>query len=171
MLKEVNKDTLLSLKCVVEQLSKEDYMKPLKELSNSSLGKHVRHILDFYNNLLTSGHLEVVNYDNRNRGSDIETNKLSAIETIDWIIAQLNELPLKRRIRLEQLFNNEQVYIDSTLARELLYNLEHAIHHMALIRVGINLHFDYVVYSQNFGVAYSTLAAVQAEQKTISYAS
>jgi hypothetical protein len=54
------------------------------------------------------------------------------------------------------------VLIESTLARELLYNLEHAIHHMALIRVGLNLRFKYVLYQDNFGVAYSTLAAVQS---------
>jgi len=51
---------------------------------------------------------------------------------------------------------NETVAIESNFDRELVYNLEHAIHHMALIRVGINELTD-VIVSEKFGVAPSTI--------------
>ena len=48
------------------------------------------------------------------------------------------------------------IEIPSNYYREIAYNLEHTIHHMALIRVGIN-EISTVVLSQEFGVAYSTI--------------
>jgi len=47
--------------------------------------------------------------------------------------------------------------VKSNLMRELAYNLEHAIHHMALIRIVLNQQFPDVKVDANFGVAYSTI--------------
>ena len=45
----------------------------------------------------------------------------------------------------------------SSFERELLYCLDHAIHHQALIKIGLKeLHLSHLV-SPDFGVAYSTL--------------
>jgi hypothetical protein len=43
------------------------------------------------------------------------------------------------------------------VARELLYNLEHAIHHMALIQVAVRQAFPALTLPAHFGVAYSTV--------------
>ena len=161
ILKEVNKETLLSLKFVVDQLEQDDYASPVAELSQTPLSKHIRHILDFYRNMLNHGTIGGINYDMRFRGSDIETNKKSAIDCIDHIIDAIADLDIDKNVTLSQDFAGEPLHIESTLGRELLYNLEHAIHHMALIRVGLNLRFKYVLYNEQFGVAYSTLAAAQ----------
>jgi hypothetical protein len=48
------------------------------------------------------------------------------------------------------------VAIPSNYYREIAYNLEHTIHHMALIRVGIN-EVSMIELPQDFGVAYSTI--------------
>ena len=48
------------------------------------------------------------------------------------------------------------VNIKTNYYRELAYNLEHTIHHMALIRVGI-AEVSSLSVPENFGVAYSTL--------------
>lgn len=162
MLKEVNKETLLSLKFVIEQLEHDDYVRPVFELSQTPLSKHVRHILDFYRNMLGHDTRGSINYDMRFRGSDIEINKHSATECIDQIIEAIAGLELDKSVILTQEFAGEPMQIASTVGRELLYNLEHAIHHMALIRIGLNLRFKYVLFNDNFGVAYSTLAAAQS---------
>ena len=48
------------------------------------------------------------------------------------------------------------VAIPSNYYREIAYNLEHTIHHMALIRVGVN-EVSTIELPQEFGVAYSTI--------------
>ena len=50
----------------------------------------------------------------------------------------------------------ETVSIPSNYYREIAYNLEHTIHHMALIRVGIN-EVSCLLLPDEFGVAYSTI--------------
>ena len=47
--------------------------------------------------------------------------------------------------------------INSSFERELLYCLDHAIHHQALIKIGLKeLDLDHLI-AREFGVAYSTL--------------
>ena len=50
----------------------------------------------------------------------------------------------------------ETVAIRSNYYREIAYNLEHTIHHMALIRVGVN-EVSSLQLPDEFGVAYSTI--------------
>ncbi len=47
--------------------------------------------------------------------------------------------------------------IPSSVARELLYNIEHAVHHMALIQVAVTNAFPSIELPPHFGVAYSTV--------------
>ena len=53
--------------------------------------------------------------------------------------------------------DTESVKIKSSLERELAYNIEHAIHHMAIIKIAIQTVFPNVKLAENFGVAYSTV--------------
>jgi hypothetical protein len=46
--------------------------------------------------------------------------------------------------------------IESNYQRELLYNLEHCIHHQAMIKVAI-IQSSLVAIDENFGVARSTI--------------
>jgi hypothetical protein len=46
--------------------------------------------------------------------------------------------------------------LDSNYYREVMYNLEHTIHHHALIKVGIE-HFTSLQLPESFGVAPSTM--------------
>jgi len=47
--------------------------------------------------------------------------------------------------------------MNSSYFRELQYNIEHAIHHMAIIKIAIGACFTEVELPANFGVAYSTV--------------
>ena len=45
----------------------------------------------------------------------------------------------------------------SSFYRELSYNIEHAIHHMALLKVAVKQTLTYISLPENFGVASSTI--------------
>ena len=96
----------------------------------------------------------IVNYDNRERDYKIQTDPVFAKSAIKNVINNL-EKPNKNII-LQQIIDGEELNIHSNYDRELLYNLEHCIHHQALIKVAVlqdkNLHID-----ANFGVARSTI--------------
>jgi len=52
--------------------------------------------------------------------------------------------------------SQDPVHFDTNYYREVAYNLEHTIHHMALIKVGIREVSDMEI-PENFGVASSTI--------------
>jgi hypothetical protein len=41
--------------------------------------------------------------------------------------------------------------------REMVYLVEHSIHHYALIRIGLQENFPKIIIPENFGIAYSTI--------------
>jgi hypothetical protein len=148
------KHTLLELKEVLIQLSDKDFIKPIKNLGNSSIGEHSRHIIELFQCLLTSYESELLNYDKRERNSDIQTNIKFANNAINVIIETI-EKPNKKLI-IEQIIEGESFNIETNYHRELLYNLEHCIHHQALIKVAL-YEIDNIKLNESFGVAPSTI--------------
>ncbi len=57
---------------------------------------------------------------------------------------------------LQNTFNDRAIITESSYQRELLYNLEHSIHHQALIKVAL-LEIQHDLVDENFGVAQSTI--------------
>ena len=53
----------------------------------------------------------------------------------------------------------------SNLDRELVYNIEHAIHHMALIKIGIKEVAPQLQLPEGFGVANSTIRHKKQQKK------
>ena len=96
----------------------------------------------------------VVNYDSRKRDRSIETDINTAKVAIENCLNEL-EKPNKS-IRLVQMIEGYEITTESNYNRELLYNLEHCIHHQALIKVAV-LQLESVQISESFGVAPSTL--------------
>jgi uncharacterized damage-inducible protein DinB len=159
-LKAASSDILRQLAEVVSQLTPAEYTLPLVVLSHNSIGKHVRHILEFYELLLQSlptGHL---NYDRRHRDLTLESNPDEALCRLDTIDRAIQRLDLAQPLRLEADLSaggSVSVTIASSVERELLYNIEHGIHHMALIQVGLRADFGHVRLPVHFGIAYSTV--------------
>ena len=59
--------------------------------------------------------------------------------------------------------DKDSVKIKSSLERELAYNIEHAIHHMAIIKIAVQTVFPKVKLADNFGVAFSTVRYQKSE--------
>jgi hypothetical protein len=49
------------------------------------------------------------------------------------------------------------VTIDTNATRELVYNIEHAVHHMAIIKIGVREIATYIDLPTDFGIAASTI--------------
>ena len=142
---------------VIGQLDNEDYACPLNVLSGNTIGKHVRHILEFYDLLVGSYHTGQLNYDRRERDLLLEISPDEAILRIRRINFAIQHFDLNRPLHLEAELSARPVQILSSYDRELLYNIEHAIHHMALIQIAVRDAFLHIVMPPNFGVAYSTV--------------
>lgn len=146
--------TLNELLDLVNQLSNEIYVKPCEALSNATIGEHTRHIIEMFQCLENQYESGVVSYDKRERNLQIQTDTVFATTAIKIILSRI-EKPNKE-VSLEQNIDNEILSIKSNYKRELLYNLEHCIHHQALIKVAL-LHYGITGIDSNFGVARSTI--------------
>lgn len=146
--------TLNELSELLSQLSDEDFSMPCKELSNSSIGQHTRHIIELFQCLECQYEIGLVNYDNRMRNQIIETSVQTAKSAI---VSVLNSIEKPNKVLfLQQKMDGEVLQLESNYNRELLYNLEHCIHHQALIKVAV-LQMNHLQINENFGVARSTI--------------
>jgi uncharacterized damage-inducible protein DinB len=145
---------------LVKQLSEQDFTRPIPTLSQSSIGQHLRHTLEFFVCLEHGFERGVVNYDKRAHDKLIETDKfiaLSVLERIsDFIAKQHANTPLKLEVGYD-LSKEDFVTVDSNYQRELIYNIEHAVHHMAIMKIGVREAAPYVALPPDFGVAASTI--------------
>lgn len=151
--------TLSQLVDMLSILENSMYIQPIAIGSGSSIGMHVRHILELYQCLLRDYEVGVVNYDNRARNSLIENNSIYASTVIEDILEGLNGLPCDKTLCIvdDQSEHEASDVVQSTLNRELLYNLEHCIHHMAIIAICVRAEFPQIELSPNFGKAHSTI--------------
>ncbi len=141
----------------LHQLSDIEYSQPSKILFNASIGQHVRHIIELFLCLEKGYETGVVNYEKRKRDYQIETNKTLAAELLRDIYHRVDRPNIDLVMEAEDYEDTETaITIPSNYYREIAYNLEHTIHHMALIRVGIN-EVSAIQLPQDFGVAYSTI--------------
>lgn len=140
---------------------------------HSTIGEHIRHVLDMYVVLKESVQSGLVDYDRRCRGSNIEFQRSSALaalqEAIEWTkslsdnISAVCEkkLSIKSEVRLEPTAKTSPVKVDSSLARELIFVSSHAVHHYALISVIARL--QGLEVGNFFGIAPATVSYLRNE--------
>lgn len=159
-IKEGNKKVIEQLCSFIQQINNDDYSKKLAILSGSSVGMHVRHILEFYSCFLDNLSAENICYDKRERQLIYEVDTQSTISKFNSIINNISKLSKDLPIILNSNAQDDEVIsetITSSCSRELLYTLDHAIHHMALIKIAVNFEFKNIKLADNFGVAPSTI--------------
>lgn len=155
-----SKEIIRQLTDFCKVLNNRQYAEPLALLMGNSVGKHVRHIIEFYE--ILKNHQEVgdkISYDLREHCEKIEINKNIAIERLNHIINWMDVVAIDKPLKLSLSFDlndTNSVIIDTNMERELVYNIEHAIHHMAIIRIAVEKENKSIKLDRNFGVAYST---------------
>ncbi|MEI9919232.1 MAG: DinB family protein [Bacteroidota bacterium] len=131
-----------------------------RPLSNSTIGQHLRHTIEFFLCLENGFREGLINYDKRAHDKLIETDKLIALSAIRrirrFIVTTTNDCSLRLDVGYDR-HSDDCVTIQTNYFRELTYNIEHAVHHMALIKIGIREVAGYVTLPADFGIAVSTL--------------
>lgn len=142
---------------LLTELTDEQYNKKIPHLGNSSIGGHTRHVIELLQCAIDGYHTGQVDYINRKRNLLLETDRLfaqSALQQLDGSIKipdrQLNLVvdPIENAIEL--------LKVTTTYYREVVYNTEHTIHHLALIKVAI-IEMKLDIIDNDFGIAYSTI--------------
>jgi hypothetical protein len=151
---------LTQLGNLVSAIRPEDFSRPSETLNKSTIGQHLRHTLEFFFCLETGSGTGTVNYDRRGHDKLIETDKFLAMAAIDHIRSFVESQHGERSLMLEATYGmdeNHEVVVETNLTRELVYNIEHAVHHMAIMKIGIKEVAPYISLPSDFGVAASTI--------------
>ena len=124
----------------LQQLQADAYGRPLGVLSGSSIGQHVRHVAEFLDCLLTQAQHGRVDYSLRKRDLRLENDLDYAHQYMDELMERLGQVDPTQILILIHEYDpdiEDRIEASSTMARELVYHIEHAIHHMAMIRIGM----------------------------------
>ena len=147
---------------LVGQLNNEQYTQSMSVLTDNSVGKHIRHIVVFYQCLLNGISAGQIDYDKRERNLLLETDRnyaQDAIRKITNVTAIIHDNPLT----LDMACGDGTCTVNTSTFRELAYNIEHVIHHLAIIKIGIKTHYPEVSLPENLGVAYPTIKYQQQQ--------
>jgi hypothetical protein len=141
---------------LIENLTDEHFTR-CNQGEKSSVGAHFRHNLDFVTNFLRGLETGKLDYNARERNLEVETNRYYAASRFREGVLKLEnltpeDLAKKILVRSETV---ENLWCESSAARELEFLQSHTIHHYALIQIKLAL-FGFAV-PQDFGVAPSTL--------------
>ena len=139
---------------LLHQLSNDEFIKQNPELSNATIGEHMRHIIELLCCLVQNYDNGSINYDDRKRDLLLQTDKNKAIHCLEKFILEIDK-PNKQLSLVHNCFSTIEP-IETNYFRELIYNLEHSIHHQALIKVALH-NLPHIKITSAFGVAPSTL--------------
>lgn len=147
---------LNSLIAVLQKINDEQYTRSINQLSNSSIGGHTRHIIEQLQCAINGLETGKIDYINRIRNFEIQESRKLAIEKLSQILIDVVASDKILNLLLENELKDSGTTINTTYFREIIYNTEHTIHHLALIKVALfNMNLEIV--NPDFGMAYSTL--------------
>lgn len=153
---------LLQGEMLLASITREQYSARVPVALGGSIGTHYRHCLDHFVSLLRMGNGRVVDFDRRDRDPRIETEPQQALVMTRDIRARLaawepSDLAESVGTRCEISYApGSSPVMGSSLGRELVYAIAHAIHHFAIIAILGRL--QGIPMPEDFGIAPSTLA-------------
>lgn len=169
LLNPIKKD-ISGLCSLVDALDDSQYVQPLPSISGATVGQHVRHMLEFYSCILLEAKEDLICYDNRKRDLRLETERAEAGTVAGRLLEMLEEIMIDKKVCVQANYSEHDqhdVYLSSTLFRELAYALDHSIHHQAMVNVGLTGMPKIREKIGPLGVAPATLRHQRNLQKTI----
>lgn len=162
-------ETLRQGETLLTEVGDENYTRKVPIAFNASIGGHYRHCLDHFRSLLEVASAGDLNYDHRERGTLVETDRFAALnatrelrEGYGRLDLELLSRPLTVTCKTSYSTSSSQAS-SSTIGREIMYSVAHAVHHYALI--GIMCGIMELPMPRGFGVAPSTLKHEQETAK------
>lgn len=143
------------LHTVISTLPVNAYQQKIPALYQASIGDHTRHIVEILQCAVYGHDTGVIDYHNRERNLTLAEDPSLAMESLQKLL-----LDCKRENKAVNVIhgdaNQHEGQVLSTYYREILYNVEHTIHHMALIKVAL-YYLGVAHLPDGFGMAYATL--------------
>jgi uncharacterized damage-inducible protein DinB len=143
---------------LVARLDDAAYASPLPALSRSSVGAHLRHVMEHFTSLLDGAPTGIVDYDLRARDALLENNRSAAITALHSIDRALAQDSMRRDCELLVLVDSGECGMRtrsrSSLQRELQFCIAHTVHHYAI--VALLLRARGIEVESGFGLAPST---------------
>jgi len=157
-------EQLKSLKNLLFLLNENQYSYKNIFLGNASIGGHSRHIIELLK-CATEGYKSgTVDYLNRVRNLSLEEERSVAIQELESLQNQIRKRDKEMKLIVEGDATTASNFVTTTYYREIVYNTEHTIHHLALIQVALReMKLDIV--GDDFGIAYSTLRYRLSQQE------
>ena len=170
MLLNATKQSLNQIISIIEQLDNLAKIKQQYLYCELNIGKHIRHINDHFFALKQGINTGIIDYNNRNRGTKIETQSCVALSQLQQLIAWLehneHELSIAEMNKSIKVFSEidclhtQSMEFSSTVGREMLFLINHTIHHAAHIAlIAKNQGVDIPL---NTGMAPSTMNFLKA---------
>jgi hypothetical protein len=158
---EIVKGLIKDTEIYLTSISGAKYTEPIPLLSYSTIGQHSRHFIEFFLCLVDQiqSSSPAINYDKRTRDVVIESDPLAALASLSDVIDKLATVSNPDSLVIEAEYNSPegQTRIDTSLEREIMYNIEHTIHHLAIIKIGLKIVAPEIQLPDHFGVAPSTM--------------
>jgi uncharacterized damage-inducible protein DinB len=131
---------------LLDDISLTDYQASLKPHFSSSIGAHIRHIVDHFLAIVDAADSGEINYNKRNRHGEVEQFPQKAIASLEeisaWLADTCSHTLLNRKVKVTteiDISHTKSTTCESTVERELVFVASHAIHHYALIRIIRNM--------------------------------
>lgn len=161
-------ETLRQGEVLLAEISDAAYAHKVPVAFNASIGGHYRHCLDHFRSLLDAAMAGDLNYDHRERGTLVESDRFAALNATRELregYQKLDPIFLARLLpvtcKTSYSTSGSQVS-PSSVGREIMYSVAHAVHHYALI--GVMGGIMGLPMPAGFGVAPSTL---KHQQETV----
>ena len=162
-------ETLSQGETLLAGISNQLYTRSVPVAFGASIGGHYRHCLDHFRTLLDAARAGDLNYDQRERGTLVETDRFAALNATLALRAGYERLdpvflarPLAVTCKTSYSTSGSQTS-PSTIGREVMYAVAHAVHHYALIGVMGGILGQKL--PPGFGVAPSTLEHLAKAEK------
>lgn len=165
-----NLEALAQAAFLAESLTDESYCHACQPYLSSSIGQHMRHLLDNYFALMDGVENQRVDYNHRRRGAVVEQCRQTALKELHQIerwFRSLTPISLETPLTIYSEVSLEKECSDmasSTLHREMIFVASHSIHHLALMGTAARL--QHIELPKHFGLAPATATWVRKQESS-----